>query len=140
MTHRLRMTQQRQVILEELRKVTTHPTADEICQVVRQQMPHISLATVYRNLDILAANGLIQKLELAGHQKRFDGDAEEHLHVRCHSCGRIADLPAKPIDVPLEEIQQVTDFKITGHRVEFLGLCPECSKADKSESATARRA
>lgn len=128
------MTQQRQVILEELRKVTTHPTADEVCQTVRQRMPHISLGTVYRNLEILAANGLIQKLELTGHQMRFDGNADYHHHVRCCNCGRVADLPAKPIGVPLGEIQLMTDFAITGYRVEFLGLCPECNKARESES------
>lgn len=125
---KFRMTRQRQVILEELRKVVTHPTADEVCQMVRRRMPRISLGTVYRNLEILADYGLVQKLELAGHQRRFDGNIENHYHVRCTACNKVEDLPAKRIVLPEEEIRQATNFRITGYRVEFHGLCPPCDK------------
>jgi Fur family ferric uptake transcriptional regulator len=57
------MTRQRRVILEELRKVNTHPSADEIYEIVRKRLPRISLGTVYRNLEILSESGDIQKLE-----------------------------------------------------------------------------
>ncbi|MCJ7604005.1 MAG: transcriptional repressor, partial [Desulfobulbaceae bacterium] len=72
--NKLRMTKQRQVILEELRKVKTHPTADDMYQMLRKKMPKISLGTVYRNLEILSESGIIQKLDVGGTQKRFDGD------------------------------------------------------------------
>jgi Fur family ferric uptake transcriptional regulator len=68
------MTRQRKVILEEIRKTDSHPTADELYQRVRQRLPHVSLGTIYRNLETLAASGLIQKLEMGGSQKRFDGN------------------------------------------------------------------
>ena len=58
------MTRQRQIILEELRKVVTHPSADEVYEMVRKRLPRISLGTIYRNLEILSENGDIQKLEL----------------------------------------------------------------------------
>ena len=74
----LRMTQQRQVILEELRNVNTHPSADEIYEMVRKRLPRISLGTVYRNLEILCASGEIQKLEAGGSIKRFDGNPRNH--------------------------------------------------------------
>ena len=61
-----RMTRQRAVILEELRKVKTHPTADELYSIVRERLPRISLGTVYRNLDFLADTGEIRRLEAAG--------------------------------------------------------------------------
>jgi Fur family ferric uptake transcriptional regulator len=67
------MTRQRKVILEELRNVDTHPSADEIYEMVRKRLPHISLGTVYRNLEILSETGAIQKLELGCAQKKFDG-------------------------------------------------------------------
>ena len=70
----LRMTYQREIILEELKKTKTHPTADELYTTVRQRIPHISLATVYRNLETLANSGLVRKLEVIGRQKRFDGN------------------------------------------------------------------
>jgi Fur family ferric uptake transcriptional regulator len=127
---KFRITRQRQVILEELRKVTTHPTADEVCQMVRRRMPRISLGTVYRNLEILSDYGLVQKLELAGSQRRFDGNTNPHYHVRCNGCNRVEDLPAQPISIPETAIQEMTDFEITGHRVEFYGLCPGCKKGN----------
>ena len=87
-----RMTRQRMVILEELRKVKTHPTADELYAMVRTRMPRISLGTVYRNLDFLTESKEILKLESAGSIRRFDGDTRPHQHVRCRVCGKIGDV------------------------------------------------
>jgi Fur family ferric uptake transcriptional regulator len=129
----LRMTRQRKVILEELRKVNTHPSADELYEMVRKRLPRISLGTVYRNLEILSESGNIQKLEPGCSLKRFDGNPSEHCHIRCVSCDRVVDAPMIPdLEIDLERVNS-TDFKIIGHRLEFLGLCPQC--ADKSNSA-----
>ena len=123
----LRMTRQRRVILEELRKVNTHPSADEIYEIVRKRLPRISLGTVYRNLEILSDSGDIQKLETGSSLKRFDGNPCEHFHIRCVRCDRIADAPMLPdLKIDLERVN-TTDFEIIGHRLEFLGLCPQCS-------------
>ena len=122
----LRMTRQRKVILEELRKVKTHPSADELYEMVRKRLPRISLGTVYRNLEILSESGDIQKLEPGWALKRFDGDPSEHCHIRCVRCDRIADAPTPDLKVDLKGINPA-DFEIIGHRLEFLGLCPECS-------------
>ena len=65
---------QRQTICEELCKLTSHPTADELYDIVKKRMPQISLGTVYRNLEQLAECGVILKLETAGRQKRFAGN------------------------------------------------------------------
>ncbi|MGD9277844.1 MAG: transcriptional repressor, partial [Desulfobacterales bacterium] len=73
-----RITKQRQVILEELRQMETHPSADEIYKVVRRRLPRISLGTVYRNLEVLAQMGEIQKLELSGSIKRYDWNTNKH--------------------------------------------------------------
>jgi len=127
----LRMTRQRKVILEELRKVNTHPSADEVYEIVRKRLPRISLGTVYRNLEILSESGDIQKLEPGCSLKRFDGDASEHCHIRCVHCDRIADAPIPDLKVDMARVNS-TDFEIIGHRLEFLGVCPECS--DNSES------
>jgi Fur family ferric uptake transcriptional regulator len=70
----MRLTNQRQVIIEELKKVTSHPTANEVFDMVRKRLPRIGLGTVYRNLDLLSDRGIIKKLEVGGEQKRFDGD------------------------------------------------------------------
>ena len=124
----LRMTRQRQLILEELRNVTTHPSADEIYDMVRKRLPRISLGTVYRNLEILSQLGEIQKLETGGAQKRFDGNPKHHYHIRCLECSRIDDLVVdQPGDIE-KKAARLTDYKIVGHRLEFLGLCPDCKE------------
>ncbi len=121
------MTRQRRIILEELRKVTTHPSADEIYEMVRKRLPRISLGTVYRNLEILSKLGGIQKLELGGTVKRFDGNPENHYHIRCLGCFRIDDMAVDPPAHIESDAERLTDYKIVGHRLEFLGLCPNCS-------------
>lgn len=128
--HKLRMTKQRQVILEELRKVKTHPTADDMYQMLRKRMPKISLGTVYRNLEILSESGIIQKLDVGGTQKRFDGDISVHSHVRCLTCGCVGDIDVTPSYNIEVEAQKMTDFTIFRHRLEFTGLCPGCQKKE----------
>lgn len=122
----LRMTRQRKIILEELRKVATHPSADEVYEMVRKRLPRISLGTIYRNLDMLSENGEIQKLELGCNQKRFDGIAENHYHIRCIQCDRVVDAPAD-IDVTVNhDLKNTTDFRIIGHKLELIGICLDC--------------
>lgn len=122
----LRMTRQRRVILEELCKVDTHPSADEVYAMVRKRLPRISLGTVYRNLEILAESGDIQKLEPGGTLKRFDGKTEHHYHLRCIRCDRVFDAPAD-FDITIKhDLKNATDFKIIGHKLEVIGICPDC--------------
>jgi Fur family ferric uptake transcriptional regulator len=127
----MRMTKQRQVILEELTKINSHPTADELYEHVRRRLPRISLGTVYRNLELLSRHGLIKKLDIGGSQMRFDGDLERHHHVRCIRCGHIEDLPS---DTGLTECDREmirsTGFDVVERRVEFLGVCPACKSRE----------
>ncbi len=130
--HNLRTTRQRKIILEELRKVTTHPSADEIYEMVRRRLPRISLGTVYRNLELLSDLGEIQKIEQGGSLKRFDGNPRNHYHIRCLGCDRVDDTSTRLLGGIDERIQDRTDYEIIGHRLEFIGYCPQCSKAVKS--------
>ncbi len=126
-TRQHRMTRQRKVILDTLRRLKTHPTADEVFSIVRKQLPRISLGTVYRNLELLTEQGMVRKLETAGTQKRFDGDTSRHDHIKCIRCGRIDDLM-----VPLPELpeEQMTDtaYEVLDYNLELLGICPDCQK------------
>jgi len=122
----MRLTNQRQVILEELRKVKTHPTASELYDMVRVRLPRIGLGTVYRNLELLADCGIINKMETGGEQKRFDGNPGPHYHIRCKTCGRVDD-----IDIPrLEDLDgqaaENCSYDIQGHHIEFIGTCADC--------------
>jgi len=123
----MRMTRQRQVILEELRKVKTHPSADEIYEIVKKRLPRISLGTVYRNLEILTRLGEIQHVELGGSMKRFDGDPKSHYHIRCIRCARVDDVQMEPLPQIEAAVAGSTDYTVTGHRLEFQGLCRKCT-------------
>lgn len=125
---KLRMTKQRRVILDELRKVKTHPTADEVYELVRRRLPRISMGTVYRNLDLLSESGVIRKLDI-GPQRRFDGDTTEHYHVRCAGCGRVGDIHTGPIAGLDEFIKNGLEFDIIGYRLEFMGICRSCRES-----------
>ncbi len=124
----LRMTRQRKLILEELRKIKRHLSADEVYEVVRKQLPRISLGTVYRNLEVLSELGEIQKLEYGGAVKRFDWNPAQHYHIRCLECGRIDDAPIPPLAHMESRLQGITDYQIDGHHFEFVGLCPVCAE------------
>ena len=116
------------VILEELRKVNTHPSADEIYEMVRKRLPRISLGTIYRNLEILSETGEIQKLETGSHLKRFDGRADDHYHIRCLRCDRLVDIFVH-LGAELDDrIKGSTDFSVLGHKLEFVGICPNCQR------------
>jgi len=122
------MTEQRLVILDELRNVDTHPTADEIYKLVRRRLPNISLGTVYRNLETLSGAGMIRKLAMAGSQKRFDGMVENHYHVRCVSCGRVDDAQVIPFPCIEESSKRIRGYRILSHKLEFEGICPACQE------------
>ena len=122
------MTRQRRVILEELRKLNSHPTADEVYEMARRRLPRISLGTVYRNLEILSEYSMIQKLEWGGIQKRFDGNVGNHSHVRCMGCGCIEDVPLEPLTALENAVRGMSDYEIIGSRLEFIGICPQCQR------------
>ena len=129
-----RMTRQREVILEEIRREKIHASADEIYEMVRKRLPRISLGTVYRNLEILSELGEIRKLELGGDIKRFDWDPSKHYHIRCMNCGRVDNAPIAPLKKVEDELYGATVYTIIGHRLVFEGLCPACTrKAEGSQ-------
>jgi Fur family ferric uptake transcriptional regulator len=132
------MTPQRQAILEELRRLTSHPTADEVHALVRRRLPRVSLGTVYRNLEVLCDCGLIQKLEMGGGQKRFDSSTGVHYHLRCARCGRVEDAPVEPLTTIDDALRKVSGYEIMGHRLEFIGVCPACRKEGRPPSARQR--
>jgi Fur family transcriptional regulator, peroxide stress response regulator len=121
-----RDTKQREAILKVLRNTRSHPTADQIYDEVRKDIPKISKGTVYRNLQVLAEDGVISVLNITGTQGRYEIKQESHYHFRCEKCGRVVDLN-EPIDKDLDEkIATKTGFTISYHQTEFRGLCKDC--------------
>lgn len=133
------MTRQRRIILDVLAGSKAHPTADEVYQAVRRQMPRISLATVYRNLDLLAGEGRIGRLRLGEGPARYDGHAGDHHHVRCVRCGRVDDVPAGFCDIRPAELDRSTGYELVDCRVEISGLCPACQRKEPTDQRSLSR-
>jgi Fur family transcriptional regulator, ferric uptake regulator len=132
-TKKLRQTDARRIILEEVKDLTSHPTADEVYDIVRKRIPRVSLGTIYRNLEILSENGQIQKLEGRGTQRRFDGNTGNHYHLRCVVCGRVMDLPTQPLKEIEKTLFKLEDYEIQRYTLDLIGVCPSC-KVFKSKS------
>lgn len=126
-----RNTKQRRVILQELQKLDSHPSAATLYELVRLRLPNISLGTVYRNLDLLADTGVIQKLNSGTPEARYDGNPEVHYHVCCTICGRVDDVHDAPHDLLGTVPERLADFDILGHQLQFIGVCPECRSKDQ---------
>jgi len=124
-----RVTRQRQILLTELRKMGTHPTAKEIYEVVRCHLPKISLGTVYRNLGVLENLGLLRRLECGG-VSRYDGDLHRHFHLQCVNCNQVYDIDQLLVKNLNMDLLKSQGFKLLDYKLEFYGLCPSCQKTE----------
>jgi Fur family peroxide stress response transcriptional regulator len=122
----MRNTRQRQVVLDILRSTDTHPTADWVYERARQIIPNISLGTVYRLLNRLHEEGMVAQLDAGSRKARFDGNPGNHQHIVCDICGRIVDVPDVIDAQAAQRIEQLTGFRVSKHRVDWFGVCPEC--------------
>jgi len=121
-----RMTVQAEATLEELRKLKTHPTAEELHNILRKRLPKVSLGTVYRNLKMMVREGEALRLVQPDGEARFDGYVDVHYHIRCRSCGRLDDVEMKPLTRIEPRLQEQSGWLVEGHSLEFEGICPRC--------------
>ena len=119
----------RDAILNCVRSTDAHPSADWVFEHVKQQIPDISLATVYRNLALFKEQGLIVSLGTVNGVERFDGNIEPHVHFICTQCGGVQDLPE--ISVPEElnsAVARSSGGRVDNCQLSFTGICGECRK------------
>lgn len=135
--HELRMTESRKAILSALECTRSHPTADEVYEIVREELPRVSLATVYRNLDLLAREGLVTVLSEAGEQRRYDVAGPRHHHVRCEVCGRLDDVALEDPDAVEEMLRDASGYEIHGYSLCFVGTCSRCSRKARTRDEPA---
>ena len=106
----------------------SHPTAAELYESVRHELPRVSLGTVYRVLRRLSADAAVQTIQAAGASARFDADTSAHHHVRCARCGRVDDLPAVALPDIVETFRASTEYELIGLQLELTGICPRCCR------------
>jgi len=122
-----RFTEQRAAVYRFLYATTSHPNADEVFQEVRNEVPGISLATVYKSLETLVSCGLATKLSYSDGSARYDARTDPHHHARCVSCGRVIDVPGHFSEGEMDDLGRELDgFSVTGYRLELTGFCSRC--------------
>ena len=117
----LKYSRQRESIKEFLRTRTDHPTADVVYENMKLIYPNISLGTVYRNLNFLAGEGKILKVDLE--KSVFDSTLEGHNHMLCEKCGRVVDVD---VDINTTNFFDKLGNIITKADVRFTGICAQC--------------
>jgi Fe2+ or Zn2+ uptake regulation protein len=121
-----RKTKQFELIWRTIRDDHSHPTADQVYGRVRKKLSHISLGTVYRNLQKLVAQRKLQILML-GRAQHFDPLVERHQHFICESCDRVFDVMVSPLgDNPSLALPHDA-FKVTSHQLALYGACKKCA-------------
>lgn len=132
-TPRRRNTRQRELVLSAVANRCDHPSADDIYEEVRQKDSHISRATVYRNLHLLADSGSILSIHTSTGE-RFDRRTDDHAHILCTACGRVEDAPAPKLDGADAYAAAVTGFVVNSHEMFFSGICPACQRKVASDN------
>jgi Fe2+ or Zn2+ uptake regulation protein len=131
---RTRETQQRRVVYEAIKGTHNHPTADWIFEHVRDEMPKISLGTVYRNLSVLKNEGLVREIYGSDRRARYEARTTPHAHFVCSGCGEIRDIGGLP-EVELDGLDNLAGCEIEEQRLEFMGTCPACLRRRRDRSS-----
>ena len=126
-----RNTIQKELVLKAVNSLMCHATADEIYSHIKKDYPSIGKGTVYRNLNILAMEEKILKIEVPGDPDRFDHTIEKHYHAKCIKCGKIFDVDMEPV-INLEGyIKDKKGIEIVDYDILFKGICKECKEEEK---------
>ncbi len=130
-----RITPQRQTILKVfIENASKHLSAEEIYYLVKEKHPEVSLATVYRTLDLLAELGILQKMNFNDGRSRYEFTEQDnqhlhhHHHMICLRCGKVTEFEDILLDSLEDVIAKRTNFKIVDHHVKFFGFCENCRR------------
>jgi len=124
----IRNTVQRQIVLEALKKMNTHPTVEEVYLTIHRKHPTISKTTVYRNLRHLAEKKEIRRIILPDDLERYDRRADRHFHFKCRHCGALFDVDFDYPSEMDEAVRQKYGFQVDEHDVVFRGVCQKCGE------------
>ena len=121
----MRYSKQREAIRLYMKGRHDHPTADNVYAAVREELPNISLGTVYRNLMQLVDAGELQVINTGDNISRFDPTTHEHAHFQCHECGRVSDIEG-PVLSDLTKYAKKSCGEIESFALCFTGVCSDC--------------
>lgn len=126
-----RNTVQKSLVLDTVNLLKNHATADEVYDEIVKKHPSVSRGTVYRNLNQLAQNLEIKKIEVPNGADRFDHQAHNHYHARCEKCGKVFDVKMKHLDHLENTINDTDGFEFLRHDIMFSGVCKNCRRENQ---------
>lgn len=132
--HGLAVTHQRQIIYEVLQGMTGHPSPEEVYMRVRKKIPAISLATVYKNINLFLESGLFREVSLHHGSLRVETNSHPHHHLVCTSCRSIYDIEEHDLGSLQVPSKLAGGFLVTRLAVDVIGLCPACQQKPTEES------
>lgn len=124
----MKYSKQRELVLKTLRENVVHPTADFLYEILRKELPSISLGTVYRNLNQLAESGMIRRIDGLDGCVHFDHNLNSHYHFICTKCNKVYDVPYDVAPEIADKVMQKTGLIVESYDISFKGICPECHK------------
>lgn len=127
-----RFSKKRNSIIECLKCTDTHPNAEWVYNKLKSEYPDLSLATVYRNLNMLKNEGIISSVGVVFNKERFDGRTVPHTHAVCGKCGKIFDIDniVFPNEI-LKDVEKLADFRIEYSKLQLIGICSDCDINEK---------
>jgi Fur family ferric uptake transcriptional regulator len=121
----LRMTPQRQLVLDAVRELE-HATPEQICQRVQRVTPTVNITTVYRTLELLEKLSLVRHTHLGHGAPSYSVQEHEHVHLVCHSCGRVDEVPCDLLDELATRLDRGRGFRLDASHLALSGTCREC--------------
>lgn len=128
-----RNTVQRELVLNAVKSLKNHATADEIYSMIIKIHPSIGRGTVYRNLNLLAEDGEIRKIEIPDGPDCFDHICGAHYHVKCIRCGHVFDVDMDVISNLKDRIRDAHGIQFLDYDILFKGICSDCQKFNQEK-------
>jgi Fur family ferric uptake transcriptional regulator len=100
---------------------------EDLHQEIKTTLGSADYSSVFRAVNLLEKQGMVDRIDLGDGHARFEVREGHHEHIRCESCGRIAEVPGCVLDDASAQVQSLTGFTVTNHRVVFGGLCQTCA-------------
>ncbi|WP_301859648.1 Fur family transcriptional regulator [uncultured Megasphaera sp.] len=124
-----KVTPQRLAVYDAIDNNPNHPNAEMIYKQLQPQYPSMSLATVYKTMEIFAKIGIVKILQCGEDSHRYDYNTTQHAHIRCVKCNRIVDVDIDEKALAKQAAEQ-TGFTVNGVNVSFVGVCKDCQHAE----------
>jgi Fur family ferric uptake transcriptional regulator len=127
----MRMTPQRQLVLDAVRALQ-HATPEQICEHVQRRAPAVNITTIYRTLDLLEGLDLVRHTHLGHGAPSYSTQAHEHVHLVCHRCGVVTEIPTEELIELTERLLHRFRFVVDPSHLALSGRCGHCTDQDGS--------